>query len=356
MGYDAAVLVSTSTVSTQMLTDADSLRSTIKDTVSNIEDTDNARILAVYIFYGVMMAIPLLGFMSWICGVATCSYIMAQIAFCLLFVAWLLFAVTFAAGSFLDDTCVEAGKQVYGETNTLSELLKCGDTSSSLATYEDVWQTLDTAQASLGTPPSVTETTYGFTTDTYSAAASVINSAEYARNRDMLIGMYTAYGVDATTCETVTDNSKIALCYVPGITSSTYSSMCGSGGTEPSSARCLKQSQILAAAGMTGSSYIISCEHLNVVSLDLNNNVCDDMVGGLVNVCVGQAFIAFFYFFVLAVGCSGMNRFNSDNSADNAKVAQQPHGDTQGMMMSNQGGGGNIIIINNAKQKGDDGM
>merc|ERR1712086_520457 len=49
--------------------------------------------------------------------------------------------------------------------------------------------------------------------------------------------------------------------------------------------------------------------------------VCNEMVDGLINVCIGQAFIGFFYFFVVIVGCMGMNRFHKDNYADNpAKV------------------------------------
>lgn len=137
-----------------------------------------------------------------------------------------------------------------------------------------------------------------------------------------LLQMYNSYGVVSSTCESMTDETRIVLCYVPTVSESNYDSLCGSSGSEPSSARCSKQSQILSAAGMTGSSYLISCEHLNRISLDLNNKICDPMVDGLINVCVGQAFIGFFYFFVLAVGCMGMNRFNNENYADSQNTAQ----------------------------------
>jgi len=92
---------------------------------------------------------------------------------------------------------------------------------------------------------------------------------------------------------------------------------------------CLQQGLILSAAAMTGTSYLLSCDYLDTIALDLNNNICDGMVKGLIDTCIGQAFIGFFYFFVVAVGCMGMNRFNADNYSDNpARVApeQGPQG------------------------------
>eukprot|EP00656_Telonema_subtile_P006891 TRINITY_DN13209_c0_g1_i4.p1 TRINITY_DN13209_c0_g1~~TRINITY_DN13209_c0_g1_i4.p1 ORF type:complete len:445 (+),score=76.06 TRINITY_DN13209_c0_g1_i4:354-1688(+) len=312
MGYDAAVLVTAnSTVDATMLTDAETLRQNVKDGTTQLTDSEDTRVIAVYVFYGVMMAVPMLGFLSWVCGSATLSYVMTQICFCMLFVAWIFFGVAFAMGTILDDTCVEAGKHVYGEANALTDLLQCGDTSSSLSTYEDVWQQLDEAQTSMS--GSVQEISYGFSTNTYSSSAAVVNSAEYARNKGLLYGMYNSYGVEASTCESLTDPTKVVLCFVPGVNASTYQDQCFEGGTEPSSRRCLQQTQILAGAGMTGSSYLIACEHLNHIASELNNNICEPMVGGLVLVCAGQTLIGFFYFFVLAVGCMGMNRFNKEN-------------------------------------------
>lgn len=94
-------------------------------------------------------------------------------------------------------------KQVYGQANQLSELLKCeADSSGTLSTYKEVWQTLDTAQGLYGS--SVSETTYGFTTNTYSAAAAEVNSAEYQRNRDLLFGVSdkNTWALRLSDCET----------------------------------------------------------------------------------------------------------------------------------------------------------
>lgn len=300
-------------------------KKTIDDGTKELQNTNDARVIAVYIFYGIMMCVPLLGFLSWLCGKAFLSYIMTQITFCMLFTAWLFFALTFVTGVILDDTCVNAGKQVYGQANELSELLECGKTASAASSYGTVWSTLDTTQSGYNaqsyTPAFPLETASGITTDTYSSAAATTNSQHYQRNKDFLLAHYTAFGISSSNCASVADSSRTVLCYVSGISdAATYTSTCG-GST---SKDCLQQGLILSAAGMCGASYLVACEHLNYISLELNNNICEDMVKGLINVCVGQAFIGFFYFFVLAVGCLGINRFNSDNSSESAKVAPEP--------------------------------
>ena len=171
--------------------------------------------------------------------------------------------------------------------------------------------------------------------------------------------MYTAFGIPPATCLMMTETTETNLCFVAGITSTTYPAMCDSSGTEPTSkrcpwhtvtllplsisqlfdlhlalalshahtprrsqscshsislvysrsptyvsltqpltlwvahsaltrsrlrtqfalcVRCLQQGQILSAAGMVGSSYLIACEHLNFIALDLNNKICGPMV------------------------------------------------------------------------------
>jgi len=235
-------------------------------------------------------------------------------------------------GTILDDTCVEAGKHVYGEANKLSELLKCGTTSAAKTTYKEVWEKLDTSQtASAGSSCTIVqESAYGFTsfTDgTVDDTAVNANSGEYDRNKAFTKGMYSTYGVVSSTCPTMTDNSKMGLCWVPDVSSSTYTSKCDpTSGTERTTCKCYHQQQILSSVGMTGSAYMIGCQHLDTIALDLNNNICEPMVSGLINVCVGQAFIGFFYFFVLAVGCMGINRFDKDHYS--GKV--HPEGETAG--------------------------
>lgn len=344
MGFDAAELVGTAPDPAMVTTAAD-LKKTVEDAGKTLKENQDMNVLVVYIFYGIMMVVPVLGFISWMCGIACPSYVMTQISFCMLFVAWLFFGITFALGVILDDTCDNAGKHVYGEPNALSDLLKCGEAPSSQETYFDVWKKLDEIQLTYteqgyNVYPDAypTEMSVGFTTNNASAPGAVAaNSARYARNRLLLISEYRKFGIHRDDCASLgstagKNSSSTVLCFVPGITKERYQTVCMDGQEEALDRDCLQQGMVLSTAGMTGTSYLSSCEHLNTLALALNNEICNDMVDGLINVCVGQAFIGFFYFFVVAVGCMGMNRFNSDNYSDHpARVhpEQQPDIESQ---------------------------
>lgn len=82
MGYDAAVAVESSDVDASMKTDAAKLRQDVKDGVKTLRENDNIRVVVVYVFYGIMMAVPALGFLAWICGSSKLSYIMTQVLLC----------------------------------------------------------------------------------------------------------------------------------------------------------------------------------------------------------------------------------------------------------------------------------
>lgn len=320
MGYDAAKLVGDNP-DEKIVADAEDLRTSIKDASDFLKETNDARILSVYIFYGIMMVVPLLGFLAWGIGKSCPAYAMTQLSFCLLFVAWIFFAVTFACGVILDDTCVNAGQHVYGQPNTLSSLLECGEADASAIVYTDVWKTLDENEVLYDnegyTPAYPLETTVGLSTNNGSHTSALGNSNNYDANRALLLKYYSTFQIDASTCASVANSDKTVLCFVPGIDPTIYESTCLVGGANANSKPCLQQALILSAAAMTGTSYMLSCDYLDTLALDLNNNICDGMVKGLIDTCIGQAFIGFFYFFVVAVGCMGMNRFNSDNYSDN---------------------------------------
>lgn len=328
MGYDAADLVG-SNPDIQMVTDAADLKKTVADAATSLKDSQDLRILIVYIFYAVMMVVPLLGFIAWAMGRSCPIYVMTQISFCMLFFAWVFFGVTFAMGVILDDTCDNAGKHVYGQPNALSDLLKCGTATAGADTYNNVWDKLDEVQAQYDTqgytPAYPTEMSVGFTSNSASASGHASNSGNYAINRRLLIKEYIDFGVNVDDCASIQSDSggtvlhtaTTAMCFVPDMTTTKYQTVCLSGQVDALNKDCLQQGMILSTAGMTGSSYLISCEHLNTLALSLNNDICSDMVDGLINVCIGQAFIGFFYFFVVIVGCMGMNRFHKDNYSSN---------------------------------------
>jgi len=386
MGYDAATSVGDNP-DYQMVIDATDLQKSITDGADFLTETNGHRMLSGYIFYGIMMVVPLLGFLAWGIGKSCPAYAMTQVGFCLLFAAWIFFALAFACGVILDDTCVNAGQHVYGEPNTLSTLLECGESAESATVYIDVWKTLDENEAVYDdngfTPAYPLETSVGLSTTNGSDATALANSLNYTANRALLQAYYIAFELNASTCASMADSEETELCFLDGLDPDIYNATCLSGGCTDTSLSdgtawvssdgytcdeyyamewcatkgdgyandgltanqaccackwevrqgvskpCLQQGLILSAAAMTGTSYLLSCDYLDTIALDLNNNICDGMVKGLIDSCIGQGFIGFFYFFVVMVGCMGMNRFNADNYSDNpARVApeQGPEG------------------------------
>ena len=199
MGFDAAELVGTDPDPAMVTQAADIKKKTI-DASKTLKENQDMNVLVVYIFYGIMMVVPVLGFISWMCGIACPSYVMTQISFCMLFVAWLFFGITFALGVILDDTCDNAGKHVYGEPNALSDLLTCGDADSGWEnsmryvpreeTYFDVWKKLDEIQLTytqegynVYPDEYPTEMSVGFTTNELSEEPPSTNGAISRRRR-----------------------------------------------------------------------------------------------------------------------------------------------------------------------------
>ena len=104
---------------TKAITDVKKIINDAKDTLKSVDDGFNYGIPG---FFGFCLAITLLGFFSWMCSKGTvipaaysptlstasgcCSLWMGIIGAGLLFLSWLLFAVFYGVGVFLDDTCV----------------------------------------------------------------------------------------------------------------------------------------------------------------------------------------------------------------------------------------------------------
>eukprot|EP00657_Telonema_sp_P-1_P012110 TRINITY_DN849_c0_g2_i2.p1 TRINITY_DN849_c0_g2~~TRINITY_DN849_c0_g2_i2.p1 ORF type:complete len:194 (+),score=70.96 TRINITY_DN849_c0_g2_i2:92-673(+) len=86
------------------------LISDFKDTLTSIKDIFN---YALPGFYGLCAAISVLGFFAWFCGASCCSMTMGMLSSGFLILSWLLFAVFWLTGSFLDDTCVTLSNHYY---------------------------------------------------------------------------------------------------------------------------------------------------------------------------------------------------------------------------------------------------
>merc|ERR1711981_361959 len=90
-----------------------------------VKDTKKTRALFAQVFYAVFMVFPILGFLAWLCGKGGPAMAMAVCSWPLLFLTWLLFALTFLMGVYMDDTCVELGKYTQGQKSKITEVFKC---------------------------------------------------------------------------------------------------------------------------------------------------------------------------------------------------------------------------------------
>lgn len=147
----------------------------IKETITNAKDgIVNIKDIFGYAlpgFYGLFVAITILGFLSWMCGVGCCSMTMGIFGALFLFLAWLLFAVFWSVGVFLDDTCVSLSEhyaldcmKVPGYTcpkSKLTDLFKCPDISKVSDPYSKAYSILDTATTNGAGSNSIGSTIYG---------------------------------------------------------------------------------------------------------------------------------------------------------------------------------------------------
>lgn len=197
------------TAVTASINDVKDIISDAKDAMTNIKDIFN---YALPGFYGFCAAITILGFLSWICGVACCSMTMGMIASVLLFLSWIFFAVFWASGAFLDDTCYELSKHYFldcmeepGKTCTrakLTDFFQCPKVSTVTEYYTKAWNLLDTASAN------------GAGTNPYGWASTMINkgyddTGSTYNSKTVAPGWFAA---GSSTCSDNTGSSGVASC------------------------------------------------------------------------------------------------------------------------------------------------
>lgn len=126
----------------------------INDAKKALTDGQDIIHYALPAFYGFCAAVSLLGFLSWCCGNGTCSMIMGMMSSVMLFFTWLLFAVFWVTGAFLDDTCVALSEHYAldcmkepGKTCTrakLTDFFQCPDVTTVSEYYQQAYNLLDT--------------------------------------------------------------------------------------------------------------------------------------------------------------------------------------------------------------------
>merc|ERR1719502_373965 len=121
-----------------------------KDTLNGAKDGFNYGIPG---FFGFCLALTLLGFIAWMCGKGCFAMWMGVIGAGLLFLSWLLFAVFYGVGVFLDDTCVNLSDHYYldcmkepGKTcprAKLTDFFQCPKITKVSDYYKQAWNMLD---------------------------------------------------------------------------------------------------------------------------------------------------------------------------------------------------------------------
>jgi len=328
LSYDTQVMVGTQNPS-DLRSMAAGFQTTVTDMTTKINDTNAIRTIVVYVFYAVFFVFPFIGVVAYCCG-RYCSWCLVKMTACsvcfcwvLLILGWIFFGITFVLGVFMDDTCVQAGLNTYGQANVFGSLIACtvdptmyNSTWSNYRTAVDAYNTQKTASW----PAVPSETAYGLASTTNNYSAVVANNLDYVGNTKLLQGLYVTFNASTNAangpCLTLNDASAVQLCYVPGVTNSTYSSMCM--GSQPSAASqpCMSMNVIAADIAVLAASFIGSCNFQNGISIVLNNNICPPLVKGIAKVSVGQGLISLFYFVVIVAMTSGIIRWDEKNSRD----------------------------------------
>jgi len=128
-----------------------------------------------YVFYALFILVIIIGLVAWLCGWGPMSMCMGITAAALFFVSWFLFALFYATGVFMDDTCVALSEYYYKDCmlepgkscqrDPLTELFQCPDITTVSEYYNSAYNLLDTSSSN------------GAGTNAYGVAITGINLA-----------------------------------------------------------------------------------------------------------------------------------------------------------------------------------
>ena len=128
----------------------------VKDLDDKVDTYNNGVKLAAYIFYTFFVANLLNGFFSYCCMKGCFSMLMAFFGYCLVVCSWLLFAVFYMSGVYIDDTCVQL--QLWNDCKAfqadtvalqcseklkLQHVVKCPNTAMFNTEYNATWHLLN---------------------------------------------------------------------------------------------------------------------------------------------------------------------------------------------------------------------
>lgn len=314
------------------------IKKTVDDAGKKVDDSNNARAMVAYIFYGVFIVIPFLGFAAYFFQSPKLSMSMAVVSWLVSALTWLLFGLSFLMAVYLDDSCVEIGKFTAGKPSKISEVFKC----PAVAEFETAYKSnVDLVTPSIKNFNSV----HGSKASKLPLPGGPVYpdlakpaKAPYAFVQNTKYLYQLTLSIPVVPCKTKTSKgSQIEYCKVKGAAETKPPcKLTGSSGSPYDKRTVCHQQQIIAAAsGMVGASYVANCQYLKGLTVKLNNDVCYNMVAGFTGVFVAQALIGVMYIIVLVVGIKGLRAFASEEAGAAFKVTPD---DSSGMEMQQHAG------------------
>jgi hypothetical protein len=244
----------------------------------------------VYCFYGIFLAVPLLGVAAYCCQRGCLAVVMTALALFCLTVTWAIFGASFLTAVVVNDTCLELTKFYNFEPNVVPADW-CVDTAKAQQSYMKVH---DEATLAIGV-----YTTLGLTPNISSLAeAELANGTEssnrFALNQQWRFEVRQDFGVETSSPE---DYSPTL---VPGGSSCIPLTVSGVG----TDSTCLKQAIATGADGMAASSFVGSCQYVSSLAEAVvpGDGLCTDTLNGFVLMFVAHGLIGLAFSILLCVG------------------------------------------------------
>jgi hypothetical protein len=324
----------------------DSVSEEVGDLEKKVDKYANSVKIAAYVFYSVFLVNLLFGSLSYWTGRGCFSMVMATMAFLLVIVCWLLFAIFYASGAFLDDTCVQlqlwydckqpnADQTALGCNKlTLDKEINCPNASTFSGDYTEAYNNLYRQINDYKSRYNVIKFDYPNGTK---SEISVSSSTDYNGNVEYRADLYKA------------EASRLPACSPDGRPPNDYSSSCITNCTStnlavPATAECYEKAILSSGDVLMGLSYIASCSYVTDLAKNATapSSSCDKLGDGFIFQFGSQGSIGILYLFVIFVGVKGYHVWMKKNNAEGKEEYEQKQVDKK--LKQNQSAIGSITL------------
>jgi len=306
---------------TEMDTAISSVKTSVGDVETKVDDNVEEIKYGAYVFYFCFVSNMLLGTFSFLCSsnFACCGYwsmAMAVFGWVLTGLCWLLFAVFYASGAFLDDTCVQLQlwsdcKQLGANTTTLGcqnlaiqKQISCPDNATFIADYAEVYDNLYSQIVNYQT--QFNTGSVQFAEPNITITTDDINYEKTKVYRDALY---------------LSESTVVSGCKPSGVSySSTCVTNCSSSNlSSPTTEPCFQKAILSSADVLLGLSYMATCSYLTDVAFNATKagSSCDKMGDGFIYQFGSQGAMGILYFLVIFVGVQGFHVWRQENRKEN---------------------------------------